>query len=327
MTGPKRHHYVPRFYLDRFASSGRVRVRRRDGNEFVTSTVNVAVESGFYAIESATGSNADEIERWFSEIEGQAAQSIRKIAESGEPPVPGSHDQLLLAGFLALQVSRTPEQRERLFFAVNVRRFASGREITVALVSEYLEQIHLGRTPSENERQAAFDFVAAGAQHERAQTNAEAVRVMVMTAQQVGPRLLERTWTVEVDRKGRLVTSDSPAVLWRNPSERDDFEGVGLQNAEEIRFPLDPHFQLVLSKRPRTPTARITSERVRSCNQDQADGCHRFVIGRPGESSLSTVRLRRRGPAVRFRSGPLYRNSPQGKVYEGDVLHLWTPQR
>lgn len=48
MSNPKRHHFVPRVYLDRFALDGLVHVRRRDGGAFNANPVNVAVECGFY---------------------------------------------------------------------------------------------------------------------------------------------------------------------------------------------------------------------------------------------------------------------------------------
>jgi len=51
VSRPKRHHYVPRNYLERFADGSRILVRRRDGASFPTNCINVAVESGFYDVD------------------------------------------------------------------------------------------------------------------------------------------------------------------------------------------------------------------------------------------------------------------------------------
>lgn len=67
---PKRHHHVPRRYLERFAVDGKVLVRRRDGKTFETNPVNVAVESGFYDVSGRTGGKP-------ADVEGILAQNPR----------------------------------------------------------------------------------------------------------------------------------------------------------------------------------------------------------------------------------------------------------
>lgn len=58
----KRHHQVPRAYLNRFARDEMVRVRWRDGKAFETNTLNVAVESGFYDIPDGQGQLSSVVE-------------------------------------------------------------------------------------------------------------------------------------------------------------------------------------------------------------------------------------------------------------------------
>jgi len=113
------------------------------------------------------------------------------------------------------------------------------------------------------------------------------------------------------------------------PSSRDKFEGFGVANADELRFPLDPGKQLVLSKRERTPTARITTRRVRACNADRASACYRFIVGRPDRPSLiEAPRMAERRPVLRFNTGPLYVSQLDGpSEYGGEVLHLWVQRR
>ena len=54
---PKRHHQVPNFYLQRFTVGNLVRVRWRDGKAVETSSINIAVESGFYDVPDDAGGN------------------------------------------------------------------------------------------------------------------------------------------------------------------------------------------------------------------------------------------------------------------------------
>jgi hypothetical protein len=94
-------------------------------------------------------------------------------------------------------------------------------------------------------------------------------------------------------------------------------------------LPLDPGKQLVLTRRKRTPTARITPERVRACNADMAAASHRFVVGRPDRrTSLDGLRLDEWRPVIRFNTGPLFVYGADGKkVREGEALQMWVPRR
>jgi hypothetical protein len=153
--------------------------------------------------------------------------------------------------------------------------------------------------------------------------------MMLQSVAFIGPIIADLNWTLELDRKEQLITSDGPLIIWRKPSYRDAFEGVGVSNADELRFPLDPGKQLVITKRLRTQTARITSERSRACSADVASSCHHFIVGRPNQMSLvRQVRLSAHRPVLRFNRGPLYVPSPSGlRKTDGEVLHTWIQRR
>jgi hypothetical protein len=127
-----------------------------------------------------------------------------------------------------------------------------------------------------------------------------------------------------------LITSDTPLVIWRRPSIRDQFEGVGIANAEEVRFPLDPRKQLVLTQAARPQVRTIDPDRVRACNADMADACHGFIIGNPRRPrSLEAVTLAPKRPVVRFNTGPMFVPGPDGSMIRTgtEVLHMWVPRR
>lgn len=329
MTDAKRHHYVPRVFLERFAEDGSLCVRRRDGKTFMTGATNVAVESGFYDLRLDDGSTSKAVEHILADIEGLIANVFRAIDESGEAPAPGTPNREVLAVYLAVQYTRTPEQRGRVLFPERLARYLAGRELTRDLVAEYLAVEHLRFTPGESEVQAAFDFASVALRDPDVLTAEFAMDMMLRSIEHLVPVLDELEWTIEHERKGRLITSDTPLVIWRPPSARDAFEGVGIGNAHEIRFPLDPAKQFVVSKRRRPPTVRITSDRVVSCNLDMIAGCHQFILGPPRlQRQLFEPDMKPHMPELRFNTGPLYERQPDGtNAYKGEVLHTWVPRR
>ena len=324
----KRHHQVPRAYLNRFGLDEVVRVRWRDGKAYETSTLNVAVESGFYDAPDPRGGKSSKIEEALAVVDGAAAEAMVAIDRSGVPPTEGSEDRFTLAVFLALQMTRTTQYREQVMFPERLAAWAGEREITQELVTEYLERVHLGFPPRPREAEGAYLFVSK-ALEDGAATSEFAIRMMLKTVEVLVPRLLLLNWTLELSRREDLITSDTPVVIWRKPTRMDEFEGIGIDNADELRFPLDPGKQLVLSKRSRPRLLSVEPHRIRRSNADMADGSHRFIVGRPGQRPLlDGAPLRSRPPAIRFNVGPLLVEGSDGrKVRDSEVLHIFVPRR
>lgn len=326
----ERQHYVQRAYLDRWARDRNVCVRWRDGKAYPTNPVNVAVECGFYDIATADGDVSREVEDLLGEFEGDAVGIFRRIDESGIPPAEGSHDRQVLAAYLALQVNRTPEQRERMLFPERVHTWLSGRDLTVELVEEYLRDVHLLFAPARSEVQGAFDFAAVALDGRSDPfSNEWAITTMLTSSSQIEPALLHGfSWTVEHERKGRFITSDSPVTLWRTPSERDRYQGFGYEDAEEVRFPLDPTKQLVLTPHVRPPSVRVSPARADDCNREVVASCHQFIVMGPSQRRwLDGVPLKSHRPVLRFNSGPCYEQRRDGsRVYKGEMIHTWIPR-
>lgn len=324
----KRHHQVPRAYLNRFALGETVRVRWRDRKTYDTNTLNVAVESGFYDIPDQEGKASSKVEDALAEVDGVAAEAMARIDRTGRIPDRGSEDRCALSLFLGLQITRTTGHREQVMFPERVARWAGQRTLSEDLVAEYLEKEHLGFPPRPREAEGAYLYVSK-ALEDGAATSKFAIDMMLRMIEEFVPRLLVLNWTLELDPKQRLVASDTPVVIWRKPTRMDDFEGVGIDNAAELRFPLDPGKQLVLSKRKRPRQIRMETHRVRRSNADMADGCHRLVVGRPDQISvLGGLSLGSRAPVVRFNVAALIVQTPDGRqVEEGDAMHMFVPRR
>jgi hypothetical protein len=327
---PRRHHHVPHLYLDRFADSNqRVWVRRRDGKSFPSNTENVTVETGFYDTRGADGERSTEVEEILNRFESPAAEALRFIDAHGVAPDLESPHRIALAHFMGLQLARTPEMRERVLFSDSVDRYAAGREITQELVADYLTTEHLGFAPSPPEVAGAHTFLTAAPRGDNPLGVEFSIEMMWRSAETTSPHLAVKHWTIEHDRKARFITSDTPLVLWAKPSEMDDITGIGIGTADEIRLPLDPGKQLVLTPRARAPQSRVNSARVVACNRDVADACHRLVIGHPAhEAAMRALPMRDRRPVMRFSQGPGYSVGPDGRnQYMGEILHSWVPRR
>lgn len=67
----RRHHTVPRFYLQRFANDGGqlMRVELPGEKRHRLSTTNATVENGFYLAETTDGDWVDDVENALAEFE------------------------------------------------------------------------------------------------------------------------------------------------------------------------------------------------------------------------------------------------------------------
>lgn len=327
--GPKLHHHVPQFYLERFTSAGQIAVRRRDGGSFSTGPPVVAAEAGFYDIPDGLGGVSKEIEKGLADIEGMTASVFRGIDATGQPPGERDPDSATLALLIGLQIARTTKHRELVLFPQRVLEWASGRKVTPTLVEEYLETQYLGFKPGAGEVDGAFTLVRVAEDEPSTLTQEFAVRMMLTSAFDISKRLLGLHWSIETDPRREFITSDTPVVLWRKPSRQDDYTGFGIENATEARFPLDPGKQLVLSRRPRRPSLSVAVHRVRRSNDDMTGACHRFIVGSPANSrEIDRQRLDRWRPVLRFNVAPAMAKDADGEVRPmgGDIVHMWTPR-
>ena len=109
MAGAKRHHYVPRSYLERFADGDQVAVRRRDGSTFIANCINVAVESGFYDIVTSGGGKSKEVDEILGDVEGATAGVLRRMDDTMQAPATGTSDRdILLTGISTWGVTELP---------------------------------------------------------------------------------------------------------------------------------------------------------------------------------------------------------------------------
>jgi Protein of unknown function (DUF4238) len=125
-----------------------------------------------------------------------------------------------------------------------------------------------------------------------------------------------------------FVTTDRPVAMWKRDTRDLTMMGTGLENSDEVRFPLGPHHLLVL--RPRFPEHRthVGPGRVSEVNRHLAAGCYEMVVAPPSDrAELAQLSLRRVRPALRLNTGPLLEPDATGRlVPTGDeVLQAYVP--
>ncbi|MFI5593016.1 DUF4238 domain-containing protein [Amycolatopsis sp. NPDC051758] len=325
MSGPKRHHFVPRAFLQRFGCDGRVSVRRRGRGRLITArALNVAVESSFYTTQTPEGGKSTEIEALLAEVDGPADKAIAEVIEKDELPAAGTAGREVLATYMAVQVGRTPEAREQVAFPENFLKYADGRRVDAKLMAEYLREVHLGFEPSDGEVAGAIKMVEA-AEVMGTLSHNDTVTVPLSVAEKYAGVLMRKHWSLEVARKPRFLTSDAPLVAWHKPTPADRYRGRGFGNAAEVRFPISSGHQLVLTDQPRPLVIRVEPARVRQCNADVAAGCHNFIVGHPNHPrQLHEVSLAEKRPTLRFSTFPGYRVDADGTEKDlGEVPLLW----
>lgn len=325
MAKAKRHHFVPKAFLERFGRDRLVAMRWRGSSEVIpTGVINVAVESGLYTTEGDGGNSSTHVEDALAGFDGRADAAIRALLESDISPPSGSDAREDLALFIAIQCCRTPEARERVTFPHRVAEFADGRTVDASLVAEYLETVHLGFAPSEGEVRGALEMVKVYENLGGLSRN-DSVTLPLSNVEPLALVLLEKNWSIEIARKPRFLTSDTPVVIWRKPSPIDRYMGYGVGNADEIRFVVSPRVQIVLRDKTCPEVVRVEPDRVRECNSELAAACHRFIIGHPDRLyQLQRIPLARSRPTMRFNYAPGFTVSPTGEhVPIGDVMHMW----
>ena len=326
MSDAKRQHFVPKFYLERFGESGRVFVRRRDGASFVSSCTRVAAECGFYDLDVGDGQTSKVVEEILGDLEAPAARVFRSIDQSGRPPTDGSTDRATLADYLALQITRTPQHREKTLFHESLSAYAGTRPLSRETVRSFLAEDHLGFPLSDNEVEAAWTFASALSDGPPL-TTAHSMRMMFEAIEPLANAISGLHWCIEHERKGHFITSDSPLVLWSKPSPDDSLRGIGIDSAEELRFPLDPFKQLVLTHRRRGESVRVNPSRAATCNQDAAYASHTLVVGNPStEMRAGQLDLPFKRPTLRFNIGPAV-SAETGQDLGQEILHVWTPRK
>lgn len=286
LTGPKRQHFLPKFYLEGFCADGMLAVYDRDSDKIrVQQPLNTAVIGHFYTFKDSEGRNRFELEQMLSECEAKASPVIKKLAAKEQLSVEERKD---LSIFVALAVSRSPDIIESVKLLNSgliddiAKSMFSNAEQTKALMRDR-SSASSSADELEIEASAITKFIQHG--HYKVTTNHSwAVGIAIDLAFEIAPLLEGRNWLV-VHRKSEnksFVTSDAPVILGTVKPRKPSMFGIGFGNTDAmVTFSLTQSCALMIFGNSGTLKHRdIEGEIVRNINLIIASGCQRFVIGR-----------------------------------------------
>lgn len=265
MTEPRRHHFIPNFYLRRFAHKKQVRVYERlTGRIRQTNTNNACVQTGFYDLEGLGIQERDAAENAFASLESEARTLFDDVIRL-IPPL-GSQSRLAFALFMATLKVRTPE-------------YFDTHDVISELLRETLR------------RDGLSDVQAAEVLHRsRAEDPSRTERVLMMfrLAERLAPILHDKCWVLGCSRSGGIITSDHPLPMYKEVV--DPHKGFGIIDADEIHFPLDPWNVLILAPQQiglcdgtRIP---LRPENVEFTNSLIASYCYEYLFQYPNDDQL-----------------------------------------
>ncbi len=286
LNGPKRQHFLPKFYLEGFTKNGMVAVFDRELNEIrVQQPLNTGVIGHFYTMEDAEGRKRFELEQLLSEYEAKASPVIRKLASKEEI---SADERANMAIFVALASVRTPDIvdsvkafNSSLIEDMTKRMFADVEEVKERMRGK--PDAPLTEEELEAKARDLVDFAQSG-QYEIKTSHKWAVGMAIKMAFNIAPILAGRDWTVvhRDNEKKSFVTTDAPVLLTTVVPRTNSFWGIGFGNTDAlVLFPLTETCILAMYGNNGGLEYRTAGiEQIRHTNLALADHCQRFVVGR-----------------------------------------------
>lgn len=288
MKPPRRQHVVPEFYLRRFADTDGqvVMTDKRDARRIRTSVDAVMVIKDFYTVDTTSGKSYA-VEIWLSQLEGRAAESLRKI-DGGEFPLKSREDHDVLAVYIAFQLARGNEFHDLLETAAQ----AMTEAMTIALTS-HPEAMRLamegafGTQPSDAEVHEQRKALREALEQKRITTTvprSTAVGEMIAIAPEIAKVIAQRSWILLRSKDARFITSDVPVGMIGGTFPDGRRMPVGVMTATEISFPIDS-FNCILMDKPRQAegVVHVPDDVVLTLNARQHLMARRFTFQHPGD--------------------------------------------
>lgn len=313
LTGPKRQHFLPRFYLDGFSRDGLVAVFDREKNEIrLQQPVNTAVIGHFYTMEDAEGRRRFELEALLSEYEGKAKPVIDKLVAAATDL--SAEERSDLSIFIALAATRTPDMVHSVQ-ALHGEMVKHSAKVLFADVDQTFELLRADEElsqKSDDELRMQAEWMVTMAQTDGFVVETDekwAVVRAIEMALAVAPYFAGRHWRVvhRNNEKLSFITSDSPVYLSTVDPRPTSEYGVGFGSPDAfISFPLHKSCTLEMFGCSGTLEHKAAGrDYLRMANLHFAKRCQRFVVGRdePLVKSLAEeLRLANKNWQSKFRT-------------------------
>lgn len=301
---PKRHHFLPEFYLHKFARDGYVWVYDRKEDSYRRQQPkNTAVIGHYYAITSETGERDYDIERMLSQFEGRAKTAIQTL-EAGQEINPEQRADL--AYYLAFQHTRTPRfEREIDEMADAVHKILLKEMVPTVEAAEIVFKCK--EKKSDVTAESMYKFIHEEQFSMKGSRN-NTISLMLDQTSRASKDIALMDWVVVHAVRGcSFITTDSPigyVVPEKFIRSGEPVIGLGSEKITKL-FPLTQKVALLIGKYGGGfGHFRFNRTQVRDFNVTVARETERFLIGRDEALVRSIVRksnIDRAAPATRMK--------------------------
>lgn len=231
MNNPKRHHYVPRKYLEGFTKDLKnISIFDRRALAYRTqSIVNTAVQNHYYRISVVGGGKSTEVETFFANIESETWPIIDKLNNRLTLTATERHT---LALYVSFQMTRTPdyekrinESEEKMIKHINKRRYSTVEE-TRRIMNENNDSPRdtLGVSPEE-----LFEFIQGG-EYGVEFSREHAIESTLKIGSDIAEYFVQMNWLVlHAPYNSSFITTDAPySLIPPDGYDPNSFWGVGI---------------------------------------------------------------------------------------------------
>ena len=304
---PKRHHFLPKSYLDGFTRDGFVWLYDREKKEYRRQQpLNTAVIGNYYVFENTDGEKDYSLESFFSKIEGSAKSSIGKLEAGGEI---SPEERLYLAYFIAFLMVRSPKfDRVVNEVADAVAKHVVKHAVPTVDAAGKLVQQHGEKTGgSQISAESMFDFIHKEKFRLEVPRNT-VISTMLDLAQKVTFEVAMMDWmVVHAHPSSAFITTDEPIGFIVSDEFRQSGEPVlGLASQKIVKVaPLSQKVAIMLGQfGGGFGHMGMHREQVRNVNKLVASECDRYVIGRDKalvESVVKQSKVDQTNPGTRMK--------------------------
>ena len=327
---PRKHHLVPRFYLDRWAESGRVMVTDLDAHKsHQVDPKNALIETDFYRVPPGTviGSESPVVwEAMLSTVEGAAAAVFDKLDRLGYLSL-DSNDLGRLVEFVAVQITRSRWHRYQGRWMSGVGLYRQFELDRPGAIEHALRESGEDPTP---ERIAEVEAFWARIIKDPWQMVLPAALEMALaqrSAIALADLLAER-WCVVYETARPIVTCDEPVVsLWEFMGADHVLDG-GYSGTPIVIFPLGPHQVLAMFRNNMPVVRRIDTpldwRETLDLNQVIAGNAYRHVVSQPSNPIANKLRIPESKEPTQFQN--LGTDENGGELVRSRIIRRWSDE-
>lgn len=272
---PRAHHYIPQFYLDRFADPIKSKAAGKSilwvyeqKRQIRKSTPkNEAHQRDFYAYEEA-GEKKQDIEKALGQIESHIAPILRKT--DAPDYFFAEAEKLAMASFVALMFTRVPSHREYTdnLFGQFLKTWLQEKSKDPEKFKTDYEAFLTERGPTEIPADDMRNIILEGKWEVEQTSSAFNLGTMTQMSMDLTPVIFSLGWEIwHTDSDQLFLTSDNPVITSLPGNASMSFGmGFGIPGVEVI-FPLSARACLVMKGGAAEGSAIVTNPAVRDINK------------------------------------------------------------